>query len=242
MEPADHPTTERVAGERGRIAAFRVGLAVVIVLGAAIAKPWDPVGDDLANDPPSRSTESARSSRSASPARPAPAADDDEVADLCLRPLGWRVIATEIWVDRTARTWKAVEAVEASGPDDPAIPLVLVTGESVPRLGWCAPVVGPDIPPAAARATIFAIGPRRPLQLATRLLEPTEPASGGGVWAPPPDGASPTAPPSWPPGRYVIRIATPDGRFERWVGAEVLPPARERAAAPAAQTGSAFSS
>ena len=243
MEPADHPITERVEGERGRIAAFRVGLAVVIVLGAALFKPWEPVGDDVADAPPGRPADAARSPRSTSPIRPAPAARDDEVTDLCLRPLGWRVIATEIWVDRTARTWKAIDAVEASGPDDPAIQMVLVTGEAVPRLGWCAPVVGPEIPPVAARATIFALRSRRPVELTTRLLEPTEPGSGGGVWAPPDDRAAPpAATDSWPAGRYVIRIATPDGRFERWLGAKVLPPARERAAAPAALMDPVFGS
>ena len=215
-----------------------------IVLGAAILKPWDPVGDDVADAPPGRPADAAGSPRSASPiARPAPAAHDDEVTDLCLRPLGWRIVATEIWVDRTARTWKAIDAVEASGPDDPAIPVVLVTGEAVPRLGWCAPVVGPDIPPVAARATIFALGTRRPVELTTRLLEPTEPASGGGIWAPP--KAATCRRPSrtrGPPGRYVIRIATPDRRFERWLGAEVLRPARERAAGPAALMGPAFGS
>jgi hypothetical protein len=141
------------------------------------------------------------------------------------------VAATERWDIGQIRSWRAVDAVAASGPLDPSIPVVPVVGQSVPALGYCAPIGGRDRPPPDARGSILRIaedGEVSPVEV--RRLDPPDETSGGAIWAGPSlvavNGLSSA---TWPVGRYVIRIATPDGRYERWIGLEVLRPLLERA-------------
>jgi hypothetical protein len=71
---------------------------------------------------------------------------DPDVATICLEPASWRSATIETWRDQTVRVWRAIDPVTASGPDDPAIPIVPAVGSRVAAIGFCAPVVGPDRP------------------------------------------------------------------------------------------------
>ena len=224
MEPRDQPVTERIAGDQERHRAAGLVLSVMLIaVSTAIIKPWDFGAERAVATPRPASAATPRPTR-------APPPSIDRLAAVCLRPFGWRIVATERWRDRTVRSWKAIEPVEATGPDDPSIPTVIVAGDSVPALGWCSPVDGLEQPPTDARATVFAVDASGVARRVTvRQLAPSDVSSGGATWAPPGPGAlGAVASETWPVGRYVIRVATPDGSYERWLGADVLRPARER--------------
>ena len=128
----DHPRLARW------VVIAALGLAVVIV------KPWDPGGggvgaaDDRASTGPVAPVSSA-----AERSTPSPPAQADTLTDaFCLDRGQWLVVSVERRRDRTFRVWRALDPVPAAtGPDDPAIPLVPVVSDGVLDLGWCAPRV-----------------------------------------------------------------------------------------------------
>lgn len=215
-------------------------VAIAIVLVVAIVKPWgapDDAGVPIRTGRPIRTEDPVRT--------PAPTPDVARlrVAALCLEPNGWRLYATERWSDRGVRSWKSIVPIaSADGPDDPRIPLFLEASRTVLTLGYCAPVTGPERPPARTATTIYRLieagGPGRESEW--EIIEPAraEPVAGssplGGAWAPPRiagGGASPSVQPrGWASGMYVFRIAgvgPADDAFTRWFGVvvEVTPPA-----------------
>ena len=83
------------------------------------------------------------------------------VAAFCLEPSSWLIASVERWRDQRIRVWRALEpATAASGPDDPAIPIVTVVSEGLTELGWCAPVVGAERP-AGPGDSLERLGARR---------------------------------------------------------------------------------
>jgi hypothetical protein len=227
MEPRGAPIPERIAGARSRRQGAATALgALVLVVIVALVKPWGavvPVGPAAAPTP-------QPATASSQPTGP-PARVVDALSRACLEPSGWRVAATERWKAGPVRSWRAVEAVVASGPLDPRIPIVPVVGQSVPAVGFCAPVVGRDRPPRDARGSILRIAEDGEVSLVdVRRLTPPDDTSGGAIWAGPAlVSVNGIASATWPVGRYVIRVATPDDRYERWIGLEILRPMLERA-------------
>ena len=148
---------------------------------------------------------------------------------MCLDTSAWLVASEEQLSGRPVRIWRAIEPVETIlRPDDPAIPWVPITSESVSALGWCGPefgdgrLVGPTVVEAWA---VSGAGLRT---LVLLRLRPTGPASSlGGLYRPAfaPTAISPTA--AWPAGRYLFRIRSGDGRvFTFGVQVETVPPQR----------------
>ena len=206
-------------------------IAAVVVV--AIVKPWGDVGlggAGLADQaaPTTRPADAARRTAAPTPAEPDAA---DRLAEVCLAPSGWRVMATERWRDETVRSWRAVEPSTASGPLDPSIEFTPVAAEALPALGYCAPIDGPDRPPADARGSVYVLRDGGADERAVTRVAPLDDVSGGAAWFGWDRGASDGAfSLTWPVGRYVIRVGTADGRYARWIGVEVLRPFLERSA------------
>jgi hypothetical protein len=209
--------------------------AIVVVLLAAIVKPWGGTGDlvlpiEVIRPAPARAPSVT--------ARPTPDVARELVSALCLEPTGWRLYATERWSDRLVRSWKSIEPVAAAdGPGDPRIPQFPEASRAVLTLGYCAPVTGTERPPGPTTTTIYrhtdAGAASRP-DTAWEVIDPARvlpiagPSQLGGAWAPPdgPDrSATASGPaPGWSSGTYVFRIATegaPEASFVRWFGVVV---------------------
>jgi len=164
---------------------------------------------------------------------PSPSADP--LADLerhCPEPSGWRVFAHERWSGGIVRSWKSLTPfTDASGPLDPTIPLIPVTSQQVPLLGYCAPWRGPDRPPSSATVTVWRVvradgtgSPTAELQRLQRVL-PLAATSLGALYAPPSTGGAPPvrglrAIASWTNGTYVFELADSAG-FQRWWAVQV---------------------
>jgi hypothetical protein len=148
----------------------------------------------------------------------APSGDPAQAAT-CGYPAGWRTAAISFWAGARARIWTAAVAVPAAGPGDPSIPFHPIASDRVEAIGWCAPVSGPERPPLAAEATLFRVRDGVVTQVPVMRLEPAAPDALGELWAPPPPVAG--RPALWSPGRYVIRLAVPSGRYARYLGLEV---------------------
>lgn len=202
-----------------------VGAAIVLALVLlAIAKPWAPgppspaAGGSTAGRPLGAAP-AAPSSRP--PATPTPRPSDGvaAVADFCLEPGSWRTATIETWHDRIVRVWRALDPVHASGPNDPAIPVVPAVGTSIPAIGFCAPGVGPDHPIGAADVDAWRLDGQRASPIRLRQVDPIGLVSPYGAMFGPPGGG--TGEPSWPDGIVVFRLAERGSGIERWFGIEV---------------------
>jgi hypothetical protein len=235
----------RPVGTRGRgatVAAVLIVLAFVV----GLVRPWDFLGDGgggtpgpvadasglvVAPTPPPAASSSDAGAPGALPT------GDGSTSPTCGYPQGWRSATVQVWGGRRARVWTAVDAAQARGPEDPAIPFNAIAGEDFTAIGWCAPVTGDERPPASAQGVLWQVGTDGLAhRVAFRRLEPPAPSSLGELWAPdtgstpgPSDspGVSPSASgasgaaPAWPLGGYVIELATPDGTWSRWLGLEL---------------------
>jgi hypothetical protein len=235
MDPAGSPQLTRIAGP-GRGPGLAVAAAAVF-LALAILKPWGAIpGFDASGAPDEAGGRGGRPAPvpGASQSLPSPSPSEDPRADLerhCPQPSGWRVFAHEHWSGGVVRSWKSLSPVRAaSGPLDPTIPLIPVTSQQVPLLGYCAPWQGPDEPPNDATLTVWRVAadqtgsPIAELQRLQRVL-PLTATSLGALYAPPSTGGAPPvrgplASSSWPAGTYVFELADGAG-FQRWWGVQV---------------------
>jgi hypothetical protein len=213
--PRDRPTRDAgafapvtVAG-RGSPILSGIVLAVSLAAVVAFVKPWGAGLPGPTHLVPADATQPPIGSPS-----PGPDADAAEIGRMCLDTSAWLVASEEQLSGRPVRIWRAIEPVETIlRPDDPAIPWVPITSESLSALGWCGPefgdgrLVGPTIVEAWA---VSGAGLRT---LVLMRLRPTGPASNlGGLYRPAfaPTAISPIA--AWPAGRYLFRIRSGDGR------------------------------
>jgi len=152
----------------------------------------------------------------------------------CGEPMSWRSATIETWVGRMARVWSAVNVVAATGPTDPTIPFGPVVGPPVTAIGWCASIAEADRPPLDAAGTLFRVAGGVAIQIPFVRLEPATPDAMGQLLVPPASTGGQTPP--WPAGHYVIRLATPNGSWVRYIGLEVEAPGAVAAGSPAAST------
>lgn len=133
-------------------------------------------------------------------------------------------MTTELWAVGRVRTWTVDEPVTAAGPGDPAIPFVPTASVELLALGFCAPVLGADRPPANVRLTVWRLGQDElPAVVPVRDITPADVPIGLGrlLAAAGPDGSAG----AWPPGRYALELngSASDGRsYVRWLGADVV--------------------
>ena len=199
-----------------------VGMAIVLAaIAVAVVKPWagaispsaPPVGSDA--DPVRPVGSLVVTAVPPSPSEgPDATAGANAVEQLCLGPLGWRVMADAEWAMGGVRVWMAVSPVRATAPTDGQIAFVHIVGRRIPALGFCAPAVGEDMPTATEAVTIWALRSGLPVQLTPVPIQPSVGSSLGTLWAPPDESAA-----GWAPGRYAIRVGS--GSVARWLGASV---------------------
>ena len=228
-------------------------VALVAVIGVLLVRPW---GDGGASGPgaPNGSPAAASAATLASadpgaatavqgpvtkPSTSVPnGASSRQVS--CGAPDGWRATTVQVWPDRVlpVRSWIAIEPVVATSPGDPVIPLAPVAASRVTLIGYCAPLAVRLQPPAGATATLWKLAPSGPIQLTQVAADPVTRYRQGVLWRPAPElSAIPRAGgvTAWPPGSYVIEIASRAHEFDRWLGLEILD--LERSADPRASPG-----
>ena len=159
-------------------------------------------------------------------------AADTAVAAICLEPGSWRTATIETWRAQTVHVWRAIDPTAASGPADPAIPLVPAVGSRIDAIGFCAPVVGPDRPGGAATVEAWRLtdvdrvqpdaARTAPVRIELRPLIPTESQSSlGGLYGPPDPADAATG---WPAGVIVFGYElTTEGAppTATWFGIEI---------------------
>ena len=228
-----------------------VALVVLVGIAALSSGPAAPGGTDV-KSPTGEGAAEAIGSLSPAPSSAPNSRADADVATICLEPASWRTATIETWRDQTVRVWRAIDPVLASGPDDPAIPIVPAVGNSVAAIGFCAPVVGPDRPsgpvtveawrrePATGDGASPASGPvvagaAEPVRIELRAIVPAESPSPFGALFGPPEAEAGTG---WPPGVVVFRYAPLAGgpAAATWFAIEIIrtdasgkgPPTSER--------------
>jgi hypothetical protein len=203
---AVHVRIERREGRR----AERIGWLAVVLVVVAVMKPWGKLGDPPAAAP------------GVVFATPVTAPTQEPIAaDLPCVGGRWSIEADERWVGTVVRTWVLTDSVDATGPEDDRIPFVTVAAEQVIALGWCPPFH--DAEPNTT-ALFFRLDPNSTVIETTpvQMLREAE-AMANVLYRPAPLGparASQAPPPTWPNGRYVIRIDGADG-YRRWLGVDV---------------------
>ena len=206
-------------GQRGRspvVAA--VLIAVAFLLG--LLRPWDlVVAPGASTDAFGGSGPAGLALTGSTGAEPTPPLSPTRQMT-CAQPSEWRSSTIQDWAGRIARVWTAVDVVEATGPDDPAIPFEPVVAASVTAIGWCAPVDGLHRPPVAVIATLYRVQDGVARAVPYDRLEPAEPDSLGELWLPPPRGVGNR--PTWPMGRYVIELRSETGTYRRFLGLELM--------------------
>jgi hypothetical protein len=237
--PGGAATTTRLGGG-GRRAAV-VGALIAIFVAVALVKPWPGPG---APRPTPRAT-----------VTPIAVQTIDPLAELrlhCQEPPGWRVYSQELWSTLTVRSWRSLEpAYHASGPLDPAIPIVPL-GARIDALGYCSPWTPDQRPPDTARVDAWRIGaPGRdadrghfgaPVAAAALSLQPLEaswPSVLGALYGPPVDRVNEDggASAAWPDGRFVFAVRAPG--YERWWAVDVEAPTFRPGSRPDASSGAA---
>jgi hypothetical protein len=174
-EPVEGPTRPREpAVQRVRLDARNQRLPAltalaVVFIGLSILKPWGAIGDQPT--PPPRDF---RATPTPAPVEPTSETPEGVAAPVCLDAGAWRLASLETWRTQDVRVWRAVEPVgEASGPLDPAIPVVPVIALEVGALGWCAPAYGPEKPVGPADVQAWTIVDGSPSRLPLLRVLPT---------------------------------------------------------------------
>jgi hypothetical protein len=245
-QPAFDEAPQRIptASDPRRLYAIIVVLLGVIVVLAI--RPWGgedagpPGGDALASVPAVVATPAdgeASAPTEGAPRTEPPVGAGADLGVTCGSPSGWRAATLQAWAGRSRpiRSWIAIEPVSATDALDPAIPFAPVATGVVTAIGYCAPLGDEARPPASAVAALWAIRDGTAVPLSLLPLEPASPDALGGLWrrppeVPEPDETTPGAPPDlWPPGRYVVELATPGLAYHRWLGIEIADLATLRA-------------
>lgn len=232
---------ERV-GRNDRRRPTAIATAALLLVLAAIAKPWGMLDLGPPIPAPDRAAGNAAALALRPPAdspgpTPIPTATGDQVP--CLAPSGWRLATLEVGPLGDSRSWLVVSPVVAAGPLDPIAAVSLRT-DGVVALGFCGP--GASLASAGSRivgawrlASPAGSGPAADaLQLATvpgaaAGLAPVwavlylAPTAGG---APRPDATGPSAgfdlgASRWTSGHYVFEVAE-QGAAPVWFALDLL--------------------
>jgi len=209
-EPVQHESHARLDHRQGRTAE-RIAVVGAVLLLVAIVKPW---GQPAATPEPAR------------PARPAAtgavATDAGPVAEPPCVSKHWLIEADERWGHDLVRTWVLTDAVEATGPLDPAIRFVPVAAHQVLSLGYCPSV--DDEAGLHTKVTVYRLDPTLGIVAIVPYQMPREADAAANVLyrlAPRAAGSQSPDAVSWPTGRYVLRVDGPAG-YRRWLGVDVM--------------------
>lgn len=221
--------------DRDRIKVLRVGraptgvplLIVGIILGGLIVsiwKPWAGAETDrgLADATPSPVAPTTTPSTVPSPpptTSPVPGAVN------CVGRSGWRIVSVQRTAGRESRSWAAVVPVEATAPNDKAIPMVREVAGVTRAVGYCPPaevvaLTDPRLLTAHVWRLEGAASRPRDLGALQRVAEPDEETSD--LYLAP--GATTMDGSRWPPGRYIFRVEGDVPAWMLWFGIELVRP------------------
>lgn len=206
-EPESHESHASLGHKGGRTPEQLI-IAALVLLILLVVKPWGTT-PEVATAPGSAATAAPLTAAAPKP------------AELPCTGQAWLIEADTRWAGQVVRSWILADAVEATGPTDPAITLVVVAGQQVPAIGYCSPHRNESR--ARDRVTIYRLGSpvtEMRAQSVPSLREAN--TNGNGLFAPVPM-ARPTewgAAEGWTAGRYVLRVDGPEGD-RRWLGIEV---------------------
>jgi hypothetical protein len=146
---------------------------------------------------------------------PSPSSGDG-TAPLCDSPDGWRIVADDVELGRSVRTW-IVAAVEYSTtpPVRSTVPVTAFVSSGVSRLGFCRPPDSAGPGKTVWSATLWRQSGGAADSTAWQAAAQLTPLPGAsGALAAPVGGAIAI----WPPGRYVLEARFQGSTREAWLG------------------------
>jgi hypothetical protein len=206
-EPEFHESRVALVHGRGR-GAERLAVAGLVLLALLVLKPWGATPNVATAPTPAATVTPTRDSQYA-----------DNVA--CAGRM-WLIEAETRWAGDIVRSWILTDGAQATGPTDPRIKFVVVAAQQVIALGYCP--AHPDDSRPHDTVTIYRLAPSVTEVAIERIRVAREPdAAANDLFAPvatPGRSGNAGAQPSWGPGRYVIRVESPEGDL-RWLGVEI---------------------
>ena len=186
---------------------------LALLLLVAVVKPWP--GEGSPTRSASASPEEFVAGVSAGAAFPV-ASPTDPAGALCASPDGWRIVADDVELGRSVRTW-LVATVEYAvvPPVRSTVPVTSLVLGGVNDLGFCLPggVSGPG--KTGWSGTLWRQGGVGADSTAWQPAARLTPSPGSlGALAEPLDGSVGT----WPPGRYVLEARFVGSDSEAWLG------------------------
>ena len=210
----------------------RLQLLIAVAIGALVIQVIRPWGDGASRraSPVVGSVTAMSGTPQATPVAPSvnrEPADASRLRLTCGSADGWRATTMQLWPDWAIpiRSWIAIEPVGAGDPLDTAIPFAPVAAAEVTAIGFCAPLNEALRPPVTIRASLWRLVGGRAVPLGLIPADPADHDALRGLWLPPP-GVGVTGrgvhADAWPPGRYVIELATPGEAYVRRLGIEII--------------------
>ena len=198
-------------GHSGRRTAVGV-TAATLLLVVAILKPW--AGAAPVTSP---SATPLQFVAAVTAAAPSPSSSGGDVAaPLCDSPDGWRIVADDVELGRSVRTW-IVADVEYSTipPVRSTVPVTAVVSRGVSSLGFCRPPDSAGAGRTVWSATLWRQSGDAADAAAWQAAAELTPLPGAiGALAAPVGGAIAT----WPPGRYLLEARFQGSTREAWLG------------------------
>ncbi len=197
-----------------------VGIAAVaLLLVVAIAKPWDGQQPMSSPAPATPHIVTVATAATTPPARipvPSPGDWDNTV---CTSPDGWRVVADDVELGRSVRSWLVASvAYSFVPPIATSIPFTLVVSGSLNRLGFCIPQAVLEHGEIGWSGTLWRQGADAAGQIGWLRVAVLTPAPGSlGAVADRLDGSAGL----WPPGTYVMEARFAGSLTEAWLGLAV---------------------
>jgi hypothetical protein len=199
-------------------------VAAGVLMVAATAKPWAWAPADAASTPPAEIVAYAPPTPTSTPAptptqTPAPTprpSYGDWDNNVCVSPDGWRVVADDVELGRSVRSWVVATAEYSFVPPlSTMIPRTLLVSHGVSLLGFCVPAGLAAASRANWSATLWRQG--------GDVLNPNGLLAVASLTPPPGSLGAPAAPfdhsaSGWPPGRYVLETRFKGSTTEAWLG------------------------
>ncbi len=193
---------------------IRLGIAALaLLLLVAVLKPWP--GRGTTGPTESASPPGLVAGASANVASPTPPPANSAGA-LCLSPDGWRIVADDVELGRSVRTWLVAD-VEYSvvPPPRSTIPVTTLVSSAIEHIGFCRPSGSGQLGDGGWSGTLWRQGadPANPTQWQLAARVDPAPGSIGALAYPVNESAA-----AWPPGLYFLEADFAGSDREAWLG------------------------